>query len=410
MALYDNGPVRVRLPAGQEGDVPYAGELDGLSSELRAAVNACKEGIAVHYQSRMWDTWKRHTNEFELVFTSSSEVPGVGTHSPISRSFFKLWEILHDFRSEGVWDVDRGIKAAFLAEGPGGFVESLVTYRRRLSLPPGAVDELHGMTLLSKNRSVPGWKVNGIADMQVHRGSDGTGDVCKLANIDALVAEVGAGTCDVVTADGGFDFSGDFNHQEEASAHLISSEVYAALRLQRPGGSLVLKVYDLHSSNSAKVLFALRSSYSEVHLVKPHTSRPANSEKYVVCTGFIGAADEVLSDLRRACAEGSHLRLRIPREFVRAVARYNVDYISRQVHYISRTIRVICSVREWTRDQRNAAEHALLRRQLDRSVRWCHAYNIKTSPQAIRRYWARLVKSQSSEGGGADPAPRRGSM
>ena len=49
---------------------------------------AYKNQITMHHRSKMWDNAKRHTNAFELVQR---------TPQPVSRSFFKLWEMLHDY-------------------------------------------------------------------------------------------------------------------------------------------------------------------------------------------------------------------------------------------------------------------------------------------------------------------------
>ena len=43
-----------------------------------------------------------------------------------------------------------------------------------------------------------------------------------------------------ITADGGFDFSVDFNKQEDMSLKLIFSQIIYALFLQKPGGTFVI--------------------------------------------------------------------------------------------------------------------------------------------------------------------------
>jgi hypothetical protein len=372
-------------PAGCESE----GELMRVNDRIHQSLNCCKNHITKYHQNRKWDHYKRLTNEYELVFTSSSEFPGVGSLSPISRSFFKLWEVLHDFREEGLWCRPRALCAMFLAEGPGGFVESFARFRDSLSRGAAAcarkrpADELHGMTLLTKNRSVPSWKVHGRgADLRVHRGVDGTGDMYSLANVDRVVADVGPGRCDLVTADGGFDFSGDFNNQESASMRLILSEVYMALRLQRARGSFVLKVYDLHSTATMRLLYGLRRCYSRLRVVKPLTSRPANSEKYVLCTGFVGAPPDLLAALRTAftCLDAA-MALPLPVSFIRDVVEFNTVYVARQVSYIARTILLI------QEDPDGRRLHATrIRCQLDRSIRWCYKYRIRLSASALARY------------------------
>lgn len=281
--------------------------------------------------------------------------------------------------------------AAFLAEGPGGFMESFAKFRADAG---AKCDRLHGITLLSRNRNIPNWKVQRVCPpdrVTIHRGADGTGDLYQVRNIDHLVAEVGQGACDLVTADGGFDFSSDFNNQEEASMRLILSEVYTALRLQRPGGAFLLKVYDVHAIATMRILFALRTCYAAVRIVKPLTSRPANSEKYVMCTGFRGLPPALRSALRAACVGGGgaaviNTSLRpvapLPVAFVRDIVHFNTMYVARQVAYIGRTILLIVQ----DADRAPHAHHRGLHVQLSKSLRWCHKYGIRACVRAVRSY------------------------
>ena len=92
---------------------------------------------------------------------------------------------------------------------------------------------------------------------------------------------------DFITADGGFDFSTDFNAQEESSLNLVFCEIIYAIVLQKKGGSFVLKVFDCFSNVMVELLYLLCYLYDEVSIMKPCTSRSANSEKYIVCKRFL---------------------------------------------------------------------------------------------------------------------------
>jgi 23S rRNA U2552 (ribose-2'-O)-methylase RlmE/FtsJ len=367
---------------------------------LHTALTTCKNQISRYYHNRKWDNFKKFTNEYELVCTSSAEFPGIASHVPVSRSFFKMWEIMHDHAADLLSVEKHPMCAVFLAEGPGGFMESFAKYRADANHDG---DALHGMTLISKHKSIPSWKVQSVqlaphTRVRIHRGVDGTGDLYNLQNIDSLVSDVGEASSDLVTGDGGFDFSHDFNNQEDASMRLILAEVYAALRLQRTGGSLVLKVYDLHSVATVRMLYVLRLCYGTMRLVKPLTSRPANSEKYAVCTDFHGASSGLMAALRCACYAGGTSRcvdrhvapvVPVPVSFLRDVVHYNTFYIARQACYIGRTISHIRNSESSsiTPDESSAQ----IRRQLSKSIRWCHKYGISTSTNALLRYKPMVV-------------------
>jgi hypothetical protein len=64
------------------------------------------------------------------------------------------------------------------------------------------------------------------------------------------------------------------------------SEVLYALSLQKPGGTFVLKIFDTFTRVTVDIIHLLAVFYSDVIIIKPNTSRVANSEKYIVCKGF----------------------------------------------------------------------------------------------------------------------------
>lgn len=413
---------------------PYAAtpSSDPVHAECRRALTrnamlhhhlgACKDQISRYHASHAWDAAKRRTNEYELVGSAGSAGGGVAAHAPISRSFFKMWELLHDY-----WGCMRAgepssapMVAAFLAEGPGGFVEAYARYRAERH--GGPRDQLHAMTLLSRHRQVPQWKALQMQDalapgstLRVHAGADGTGDLCRVANVDALVAAVGRGACDLVTADGGFDFSAAFNAQEVASLPLVACEVLAALLLQRVGGALVLKVYDLHHMASLQLLHVVRGAYFGMRLVKPLTSRPANSEKYVVCTGFLGARPAVLDALRAACARAGEsvgfagalaAALRrvesVPPRFIIDVVHSTTVFVMRQVRSIGLALECAAAAEEDPDGGGGRGRDAEVRRQLELALRWCHRYGVRVAPVAVR---ALMMRAAAQGGGGGARVP-----
>lgn len=297
---------------------------DSVTSSLDALRHAhedllvTKNRISSYFLLRKWDYFKKFANAYEMVYSpafNTSSFQGASVYRPVSRSFFKLWEILHDF--EPVLGMTRAapVNAAFLAEGPGGFLEAFAKYRHLHGV--GSCDSYHGITLVDRaNKSVPVWRVgaakriarlSGAHGVFLHSGADGTGNLYNLQNIDHFVAAVGGSdSVTLVTADGGFDFSRNFNFQEEFALQIVTSQVCAAMHLQAPGGAFVLKIYDIHTPAVVLILASLSRVYRKMYVVKPLTSRPANSEKYVVCVERIAdtACHQALRDaLRSACSE-----------------------------------------------------------------------------------------------------------
>jgi hypothetical protein len=119
----------------------------------------------------------------------------------------------------------------------------------------------------------------------IETGEDKTGNLISLENFRYCAAKY-KNKMDIVTADGGFDFSVDFNNQENIATQLILSEVFYALALQKQGGTFILKIFDIFHKPTIDILYLLSYYYTNVTIMKPYTSRVANSEKYVICQGF----------------------------------------------------------------------------------------------------------------------------
>nr|WRJ69887.1 FtsJ-like methyltransferase [Oceanusvirus sp.] len=278
------------------------------SCELRRALCFLKNRIGRY--SSDWDAYKVLHNPYESVYTVSPCVSAGHSQSdrkhPVSRAFYKMWELCGDSADLTAMLSDPAPKRfAYVAEGPGSFVEAVVTLRDRACGEARRSDTHTAVTLASSNRTVPTWKIQ-QAWARRNRVTLSTGDVCSSVALRSFVTSAGGEcSCDLVTGDGGFDFSSDFNEQERQMIRLISSECSVAARLLKPGGAAVIKVFDAFDPRTVAVMGRFASMFDSVDLVKPKTSRPANSERYMVCTGFARSAS-ALRDLESAAA-GRHL-------------------------------------------------------------------------------------------------------
>ena len=151
-------------------------------------------------------------------------------------------------------------------------------------------DRYYGMTLVNDDPICPGWKktrafLDSHPNVIIENGADKTGNLISVENYLYCAAKY-KNKMDIVTADGGFDFSVDFNHQESMATQLVLCEVFYALAIQKLGGSFILKIFDVFHKTTVDILYILSYYYKNVSIMKPYTSRVANSEKYVVCQGF----------------------------------------------------------------------------------------------------------------------------
>jgi len=280
-----------------------------------------------------WEAIKPSLHDYEFVYTSSNGRKNIADKMPVSRSYFKMKEMLQSH--EIPLSVSKGeYKAVCLAEAPGGFLQCL----REVG-----VGDLHGITLISPDRKVPYWNRSLLqAGIHFHAGLSDDGDLYKFANILRFVKDIGAGTADLVTGDGGFDNSADYNHQEMNSFKLIYSEVYLALLLQKKGGTFVCKLFDTFESKTVALLDILRSCYDEISLYKPCISRISNSEKYVVCKGFRGYRVPQMNHLTHHF-EDTDIDERASPAFLAEMISYTERYTGQQIKSIERGLRLIAS-------------------------------------------------------------------
>ncbi|XP_072350985.1 cap-specific mRNA (nucleoside-2'-O-)-methyltransferase 1-like, partial [Scyliorhinus torazame] len=121
-------------------------------------------------------------------------------------------------------------------------------------------------------------------------GVDGDGDITRPENISEFRRFVMENTdwkgVHFLMADGGFSVEGQENLQEILSKQLLLCQILMGLSVIRTGGHFVCKTFDLFTPFSVGLVYLLYLCFERVSLFKPVTSRPANSERYVVCRGM----------------------------------------------------------------------------------------------------------------------------
>ncbi len=74
--------------------------------------------------------------------------------------------------------------------------------------------------------------------------------------------------------------------------HIHFGQSVCGLLTLRVGGCLVVKHYTLNQPFTISLVVTLSCLFQELYIVKPETSRPTNSETYLVGKGFKGLAAE----------------------------------------------------------------------------------------------------------------------
>lgn len=159
-----------------------------------------------------------------------------------------------------------------VAGGPGAFTQYL---QYRFPNAKGI-----GITLRSKGFN---WSTNFLNtdNFTIFEGPDNTGDLYTNWSpfIDFVQTKNPYGV-DLIVADGGIEAP---QNQEFLNSHLIMCETTIGVACTKVGGNFVLKVFDTVTTISAQMIFLLSQCFETILLFKPVSSRPANSEQYLLC-------------------------------------------------------------------------------------------------------------------------------
>jgi len=280
-----------------------------------------------------WDKYKKYTNLYEKVLYINNNT------KPISRSFFKLLELNKKFNL-----VNNKIETYYFsnnAEGPGGFIEALHYIRSN------KLDFYFSYTLNPTTYKIPNWdrlksKINN-KNMNIDYK-----DLYDINHLKEIISKFEVNKSDLVTCDGGFDFSTNFNIQEQMSYKIILSEIILCLGCNKIKENCIIKIFDIFTIFTVKLLYIISNFYKEINIFKPLTSRTANSEKYLICKGFLGCDIKIINkllillnniDLKNYNINIDNIN--INNEFILFLDKVNKIFMNNQIKCIDDTIAII---------------------------------------------------------------------
>lgn len=306
-------PVPIQSPLSTDPDILKLDKDDPLILESREVPKPliCKSGINILFHDlkniletksyrkslkRMY-AYKHTVNAFEhhISNVDFQDIETVTTRTlqfpfPIdNRAGYKYLEMnnLYNF----IPDVKKAIHTLHLCEAPGSFIQVTSFLRDKKYNDTFHSITLHGaieynsklMQHLVNEKPRRYYPFETAKDPTVKMS---TGDITKSHTINFLMDKLKTTRPLLITADGGHDVRYE-NYQEQESSMLVLGEAVAAVSVCAKNGSFVLKLFDMSTKVTHKMLtHILGSFFTEVHLVKPLMSRASNAERYVVCKGF----------------------------------------------------------------------------------------------------------------------------
>lgn len=180
-----------------------------------------------------------------------------------SRASFKLMQIDDRFNV-----LPQGGAVADLGAAPGGWLQ------------------------VAQERVGPRGKVVGV-DLQHIEPLEGVatfrGDITRPETVDRLKELLG-GKADTIISDMSPNISGSYSLDHARSVELCTHALNFARQTLKPGGSLVMKIFE--GDMMPGFLNEVRKSFSTLKLHSPKASRASSSEIYIVARGFRPAEKE----------------------------------------------------------------------------------------------------------------------
>ena len=183
----------------------------------------------------------------------------------------------------------------------------------------------------------------------------------------------------------------NFNNQEIDSHHIIFNEIIISFLILEKGGNLVVKVFDIFNLMTIQVIYLLYNTFEDVYLYKPHTSRSANSEKYIVCKNYTGGNKELYKNCYRLLNEINEsvkinkyifLNLKVPNDFIHLINEYNNKYVNKQNYYLNKTLDIINN-----KIKKNEIFN-LKNKQIINAINWCKRNKMSINKKSI--YYTKL--------------------
>jgi 23S rRNA U2552 (ribose-2'-O)-methylase RlmE/FtsJ len=346
----------------------------GWKEMEHSRISSVKDRIARISNADEWEILKKITNPYEPVFSGDDSFPSLAKVEPLSRSYFKMIEMLSlvDFFK----DRYESFTSAHICEGPGGFIQHVVEQLIARKIP---TKHIHAMTLRPTKSHIPGWRrslnfLKKYPQINLEYGADQTGNILNVDNQDDFCNK--AAGVELFTADGGFDFSVNYTNQELMAFPLLLASFTMGLRTLKEGGTMIIKLFDIYGKATQDLFLGCATFFEAFTIYKPATSRPCNSERYFIGRGFTGHSKKgLLNDWIKILQEAQTIHMESPiTQLVEGWPDEVMELLKEQILF-QEEIQIQCIEDTLNLDRNTIAERLLKNMRL--SKEWCITFGVK---------------------------------
>jgi hypothetical protein len=399
-------PEGVNKPENWKDDFPGYNYTYDDNLELKAKLNAEKNRItpirSTPASDKKFNAVSTACNRYEDLRGRNGVLVRQYGAEIVTNAWMKMYECMDVIRAPLLNKLtktpSRDFNTFHIAEAPGNFMVAINHY------------------MFSHFPQVTwNWAANSYRDLYSHRsfylsdtyglmknykddwifGADGDGDITSPANLRSFANEIEKrfeNGLHFVTSDVKF-VPPDSNYDEEEWQNIPvqMGHMIASLMTLKKGGAMMLKEFTYFEAPKTSHLYLLAHCFTKLLVVKPETSRAANSEVYLIGIGYKKNLSEL--QIMKLLDEMQYVRYMvdsspsifkrddIPESFVKRVHELNAALVEKQIPAISRNVSLFQQYED-VPYQEICKDMSSLRAKS--AQEWVKKYGIKDLPQKSR--------------------------
>ena len=214
-----------------------------------------------------------------------------------SRDFFKVWEILSyfDILSDG------GMKTLCLSEN-GGFISG-INYFREYYFSSKSDKLSYEFKGKKEEFKLKDTKFNKLDKNKPLESFETSNSLLTVTDINKFIKDNKLLNIDLITCNGS-------DKDEIYLYKYLLSNILLVLKVQSKNGNFILRLNDIYTNFTLKMINILHDCYKEVYICKPLFSRDYTNEKYLICknlnmsdkdkNNLISKLEKILNDFNKS--------------------------------------------------------------------------------------------------------------
>ena len=207
----------------------------------------------------------------------------------VSNAWLKMYEICGFIKP--FFNKYNKINSFHLAEAPGNFIIALNHYIK--TLYPYTVWNWNANTFNARlfndlKYLKDSHNLEKIYSKHWDYGCDMDGDITSINNINFYEKKYKKEKINLITSDAKYVSDVvDFNNEEIINIPVHTGQIINSLFILSKGGTIILKHFTFLTAQSLCLIKLVKMYFEKVYIIKPISSKPANSETYLVCSNYI---------------------------------------------------------------------------------------------------------------------------